>query len=80
MHYKTPHFLYCNKSAPCYPHGMSTRMGRPTKAKSERRDSLIQVRLTSDEVKAVDRAAKQSGKKRSEWLRKVLTDALNVLL
>jgi uncharacterized protein (DUF1778 family) len=58
---------------------MEKKMGRPIKAGTERRDKPIQVRLTADEVKAVDAAAKADGKKRSEWARKTLLAAANVI-
>jgi predicted DNA binding CopG/RHH family protein len=55
------------------------KMGRPFKSDSDRRKKSITLRLTSTEVDAVDVAAKKSGLTRSKWLRKVLTEALNVI-
>jgi len=55
------------------------RTGRPPKPKGDQKDCLITLRLTADEAKAVDRAAAQMGKNRSEWVRKILTAALNVI-
>jgi len=58
---------------------MGKKMGRPSKAKSDRRDKLIPLRVTADELKAIDAAAKAAGKKRSAWARKALLTAAGVL-
>ena len=55
------------------------RMGRPTKAKGEQKTFLITLRVNADDKKAIDAAAKATGKKRSEWARKTLTSAANVI-
>jgi uncharacterized protein (DUF1778 family) len=54
-------------------------MGRPVKAKGEQKDSLITIRLSVDDKKAIDAAAKAAGKKRSDWARKTLRDAASAL-
>lgn len=72
------YFLYCNKSVGGYSVDM-TKMGRPTISKTDRRNCSIQVRLTADEHKAINNAAKKSGKKLSEWARKALLSKLNVI-
>jgi uncharacterized protein (DUF1778 family) len=54
-------------------------MGRPTKAKGEQKTFLITLRVNADDKKAIDAAAKATGKKRSEWARKTLTSAANVI-
>jgi uncharacterized protein (DUF1778 family) len=55
------------------------KIGRPTKAKGEQKDALITIRLSADERKAIDAAAKATGKKRSDWARNILTSAANVI-
>jgi hypothetical protein len=76
--YYIKYFLYCKKSETAYDSVMA-KMGRPSKAKKERRSQLITLRLTTDEVKAIDKAATQAGEDRSEWARKTLLAAANVL-
>lgn len=51
------------------------RIGRPPIAKKERKATLLSVRLTEDERKTVERAAKASGVGLSEWARRVLLSA-----
>ena len=58
---------------------MGKKMGRPTKLPSERREKVITLRLTADEVKALNTAAAQAGENRSEWARKVLTLAASAI-
>ena len=79
MYYEKSDFLYSKKSGPCYHVVMGKKMGRPPKAKSERRDRLIPLRVTADELKAIGAAAKAAGTNRSEWIRKVLTAAWDVI-
>jgi len=55
------------------------KMGRPTKAKGEQKTFVISIRLSADDKKAIDAAAKAAGKKRSAWARKALLSAVNVL-
>jgi len=54
-------------------------MGRPTKAKGEQKDSLITIRLSADDRRAIDAAAKAAGKKRSDWARNTLTTAASAI-
>jgi hypothetical protein len=67
-------WIYCiaESRAPPYDSGMS-KMGRPSKSKHEQKKHLITLRLTADEVKTIDAAAKRDGKNRSEWARNALT-------
>jgi uncharacterized protein (DUF1778 family) len=58
---------------------MSKDMGRPKKPSAERKVVLITLRLTADEVKSIDAAAKRNGEKRSAWIRKALTAATVVI-
>ena len=48
------------------------RIGRPPLAKKERKATLLSVRLTEEERRDVERAAKASGVGLSEWARRVL--------
>ncbi len=45
------------------------KLGRPTKAASERRDTVIRLRLTSKEFQALSAAAEKSGETVSEYAR-----------
>ena len=47
-------------------------VGRPKKLKAERRGILIPIRVTADELRVIDRAAKAAGLDRSKWARKGL--------
>jgi predicted HicB family RNase H-like nuclease len=51
------------------------RMGRPPLAKKERKAAHLSVRLTLDEHKAAERAAKAAGLALSEWARSVILAA-----
>ena len=48
------------------------RIGRPPIARKERKATLLSVRLTEDERRDVERAAKAAGVGLSEWARRVL--------
>lgn len=48
-------------------------MGRPKKAKADRRDNVLRIRLTEAERKALERAAK--GQDVSAWARTLLLAA-----
>jgi len=48
------------------------KTGRPPKAKKDRRDSLLRVCLTDSERRAIEKAAKASGKDTSAWAREQL--------
>jgi predicted HicB family RNase H-like nuclease len=50
-------------------------MGRPPLAKKERKAAHLSVRLTLDEHKAAERAAKAAGVALSEWARAVILAA-----
>jgi uncharacterized protein (DUF1778 family) len=71
--------VYCKKYPAGYHVGMGKKIGRPKKTDSERRNRLLTVRLSADEIKAIDKAAAETGQKRSVWLRKTLLSALNVV-
>jgi predicted DNA binding CopG/RHH family protein len=46
------------------------KRGRPTKAASDRRETIIRLRLTSKEFQALSAAAEKSGLNVSEYARK----------
>ena len=50
--------------------------GRPKLAKGTSKGKFLRVRLTPDELRAFERAAKASGKSVSEWSRGTLNAAL----
>lgn len=52
------------------------RIGRPPIAKKERKATLLSVRLTEDERREVERAAKAAGVGLSEWARRTLLAAI----
>ena len=51
------------------------RMGRPPLAKKERKAAHLSVRLTLDEYRGAERAAKSAGLALSEWARSVVLAA-----
>jgi uncharacterized protein (DUF1778 family) len=51
------------------------RMGRPPLAKKERKATHLSVRLTEDEHRGVERAAKAAGVALSDWARSVILAA-----
>ena len=51
------------------------RMGRPPLAKKERKATHLSVRVTLDEYRGVERAAKAAGVPVSEWLRSAILAA-----
>lgn len=51
------------------------RIGRPPIAKKERKATLLSVRLSAEERRDVERAAKDAGVGLSEWARRVLVTA-----
>lgn len=50
-------------------------MGRPKVPDSERREKPLRIRLTADERKSLDKAAKVNGQPTSTWAREVLLEA-----
>jgi hypothetical protein len=52
------------------------RIGRPPIPKKERKATLLSVRLTEEERRDVERAAKAAGVGLSEWARRVLLSAV----
>jgi hypothetical protein len=48
------------------------KLGRPRKAASDRRETIIRLRLTGEEFKALSVAAKKSGLTVSAYARKLL--------
>jgi uncharacterized protein (DUF1778 family) len=58
---------------------MSKKMGRPKKLLARKLNRFITLRVTADELKAIDAAAKADGKNRSDWARKILTRAASVI-
>ncbi|MBA3912710.1 MAG: ribbon-helix-helix protein, CopG family [Acidobacteriales bacterium] len=48
------------------------RIGRPPLPKGEAKDSTVQVRLTAEEIRAIDSAAKATSQTRSEWIRSTI--------
>jgi hypothetical protein len=51
------------------------RMGRPPLAKKERKTTHLSVRFTTDEHRAIERAAKAAGVALSDWARGVILAA-----
>lgn len=51
------------------------KMGRPKKAKADRKSELIQIRVSADERKEIDAAAIAGGVSRSDWIRSLLLSA-----
>lgn len=51
------------------------RIGRPPLAKKERKATHLSVRVTLDEYRGVERAAKTAGVPVSEWLRGTILKA-----
>ena len=58
---------------------MGKKMGRPVKPDGDKKSVVISLRLTVDELQAIDAAAKADGKKRSDWARITLTAAASAL-
>jgi uncharacterized protein (DUF1778 family) len=54
----------------------SKKVGRPKLPKSEAKGKIIQVRLTGEEFKAIEAAAKSYRKTNSEWIRSTLNAAI----
>jgi hypothetical protein len=48
------------------------KMGRPKKPKAERAEKFIRVRVSADDERTIDLAAKANGLDRSKWARAVL--------
>lgn len=51
---------------------MKPKMGRPVLPKGQAKGVLIGARFSADEAKEVHKAAKRSGKNKSEWVRNTL--------
>jgi hypothetical protein len=49
--------------------------GRPRVPKADKLGQIIQFRMTADERKRCEAAAKKAGGKLSEWIRQTLLDA-----
>lgn len=47
-------------------------MGRPKKPDAERMEKPLRIRLTAEQRKALDRAAKNAGQETSTWAREQL--------
>ena len=58
---------------------MSKNMGRPTKPAGDRKAVLVMLRVTPAEKKAMQQAAAKAEKKLSEWARKTLLSADDVI-
>ena len=54
------------------------RMGRPPLPKGEAKGSLLSVRFSVDERRALDQAAERNGERLSEWARRALLAAAGV--
>lgn len=54
---------------------MSKKMGRPPKPKSEIRKPALSVRLTDNELKTVEKAAKSAGLGLTAWATNTLLNA-----
>jgi uncharacterized protein (DUF1778 family) len=54
-------------------------MGRPPLAKKERKATHLSVRLTADEHRGLERAAKAAGLALSDWARSVILAASSSL-
>jgi uncharacterized protein (DUF1778 family) len=52
------------------------RVGRPTLPKGNAKAVMLRVRVTPDELKAFEAAAKSHGKTVSEWIRSILNAAI----
>ena len=52
------------------------KVGRPKLPKGEARGRIVPVRFTADDLKAMEAAAKASGKKLSEWIRNTVHEAI----
>lgn len=51
------------------------KMGRPPKPRGEAKAEVLTLRLTKDERKATEAAAKRAGVPVSEWARRVIISA-----
>jgi hypothetical protein len=61
-----------------YSSGMA-KMGRPKKPRAERVEKFIRVRVSADDERIIDRAAKESRLDRSKWARAALLAAARVI-
>jgi uncharacterized protein (DUF1778 family) len=52
------------------------KAGRPPLPKGDARDAMIRIRVTVDESKAIDAAAKAKKQTVSEWIRSTLNAAV----
>ncbi len=50
--------------------------GRPKMPRGESKKKFLRVRVTSEELRAFEKAAKQGGKSVSEWSRGILNAAI----
>ena len=50
--------------------------GRPKLPRGESKGKFLRVRVTPDELRAIEKAAKQGGKSVSEWSRGILSAAI----
>jgi uncharacterized protein (DUF1778 family) len=55
---------------------MKTRMGRPPKSGEETLSERLELRVTSGEKAAYEKAADAAGMERSDWIRMVLKKAV----
>jgi hypothetical protein len=53
-----------------------SKAGRPPLPEGDAKAVMLRVRVTPDELRTFDRAAKASNQKRSEWIRNILTTAV----
>ena len=54
------------------------KLGRPKKPKAERRAETVLFRMTADERRAIELAAKRRGELLSDWIRAELVAAAEV--
>lgn len=50
------------------------KFGRPVLPKKEKRNRILQIRLTDDEYKKISKEAHKDNKQVSNWARKALLD------
>lgn len=56
------------------------KTGRPSLKKSEKKASVVGVRLKTNDRTRVERAANQSGERLSDWMRRVLVSEADAVL
>lgn len=57
-------------------HSKARKAGRPPLPKGDAKDEMLRIRVTPDERKAIEAAAKRKKQSASEWIRSTLNAAL----